>query len=110
MRKNKLFLILSGCVTAVVGIFYLHFFGFEKSQFRVDVPKWSGISWQKPVKISRAEFMNELLSIIDWVILIGTVIIVILMVAKVVKELIVSLFQPKKTSLKVDTPPEWIEQ
>ena len=59
MRKNKLFLILSGCVTAVVGIFYLHFFGFEKSQFRVDVPKWSGISWQKPVKISRAESMND---------------------------------------------------
>lgn len=100
MRKNKLLLILSGLATAAVGMLYLHFFGFEKSHFRVDVPRWSGPSWKKPEKISSAEFMNDLLSMIDWVILIGIVIIVILIVAKVVKALVVSLFRLKRPSQK----------
>jgi len=104
MGKNKLFLILSGLATAAVGMLYLHFFGFAKSLFRVDVPNWSGPSRRRRMEISRAEFMNDLLSLIDWVILIGIVIIVILIVAKVIKALVVSMFQRKRSSQK-DTPP-----
>ncbi len=100
MQKNKLFLILSGCAASVVGILYLHFFGFEKSRFRVDVPSYSGPSWEKPTKVFEAEVMNIFLSLIDWIILIGIVIIVILIVFKVVKALFVSLFQRKKTTSK----------
>lgn len=104
MAKNKLFLILSGLATAAVGMLYLHFFGFEKSLFRVDVPGWSGPSWKKPAKAYFAELMNGLMSMIDWVILIGIAIIVVLIVLKVVKVLIVSLFR-RKRPLQKDTPP-----
>ncbi len=100
MRKNNLFLILSGCVAAAVGILYLHFFGFEKSRFRVDVPQWSGPSWKKPEKVAKAEFINDLFSMIDWVILIGVVIIVILIVAMVVTAFVVSLFRIKQSLQK----------
>ena len=100
MGKNKLYLILSGFATSVIGMLYLHFFGFEKSRFRVDVPRWSGPSWKKPGKVSRAEFMNDLFGMIDWVILIGIVIIIILIVVKVVKALVVSLFRSKRPSQK----------
>ena len=99
MGKNKLFLILSGLATAAVGMLYLHFFGFEKSLFRVDVPQWSP-SRQQREKITRAEFMNDVLSLIDWVILIGIVIIVILIFVKTIKALVVSLFRGKRPSQK----------
>lgn len=110
MRKENLFLILSGCATAIVGVLYLYFLGFEKSRFRVDVPEWSGPSWKKPAEVSLSEFMNGLLSIIDWVILIGIAIIVVLIVLKVVEALIASLFRRKQPSPEVDTPPEFTEQ
>ena len=110
MPKNKLFLILSGCAVSVVGILYLHFFGFENSRFRVDVPNWSGPIHRKPIKVFEAEVMNVFLSLIDWIILIGIVIIVTLIVFKVAKALFVSLFQRKKSTSKIDTSPESTEQ
>ncbi|MDE0484670.1 MAG: hypothetical protein OXI67_18995 [Candidatus Poribacteria bacterium] len=101
MGKNKLFLILSGLAAAAVGMLYLHFFGFEKSLFRVDVPRWSvPPSRRQRMEISRAEFMNDVLSLIDWVILIGIVIIVILIFVKTIKALVVSLFRGKRPSQK----------
>ena len=100
MGKNKLFLILSGLATAAVGMLYLQFFGFEKSLLRVDVPRWSGPSRRKPMEVSRAEFINDLFSMIDWVILIGIVIIIILIVVKTIKALVISVFRRKRPSEK----------
>ena len=110
MLKEKLLLILSGCATAISGTFYLHWFGFEESPFRVRVPHYSGPSWKKPTNVIRAEFMNELLKLIDWLILIGIVIIIILIVLKVVKALVVPLFQRKTTSNNVDSHEELTDE
>ena len=86
-------LILSGCASAITGTLYLHMFGFEESLFRLRVPHYSGPSWKKPSNVARAEVLNQLLNLIDWVILIGIVIIVILSVLRVVIALVLSLLK-----------------
>ena len=110
MQKDRFLLILSGCATMIAGTFYLHWFGFEESLFRLRVPRYSGPSWEKPPKVIFAEVMNKFLGLIDWIILIGTVIILILIVLKVAKYLIVSLFQRKRSSQNVESPEEFREE
>lgn len=95
MQKENLFLVLSGSVTVVISTLYLHFFGFENSLFRVKVPRYSGASWVKPPRVLKEEIFNNFMAFFDWVILIATAIIVLLIVGKVIKALIVSLFHRK---------------
>ena len=101
MKKEKFFLILSGCASAFIGIVYLHYFGFKNSLFRVDIPGYRpGREHFQEVK--SANRINEILGLMDWVILIATFIIVVLVIAIVVISLLASIRRKKQVSIDTD--------
>ena len=83
MKKEKFFLILSSCASALIGIVYLHYFGFKNSLFRVDIPAYRP-GHDHIDEVWSAIKINEILGLLDWVILIATYIIVVFVIAIVV--------------------------
>ncbi len=119
MKKDKLLLILCGCAATIAGTFYLQWFGFEESPFKLRVPLPSAPRWKNPSDgiVFIVKVMNKLLSLIDWVILIGIVVILIGIVVillliglKGAKYLVVSLFQRNRSSKNVESPEEYREE
>lgn len=105
MKKEKFFLILSGCASALIGIVYLRYFGFTNSLFRVDIPEY------RPGRKHLQEFnstnrINEILGMLDWVILIVTFIIVVLVLGIVVISLLISIRRKKQVSIDTDVNEE----
>lgn len=104
MKKDELLLILCGCAATIAGTFYLQWFGFEESPFKLRLPLPSAPRWKNPSDgiVFIVKVVNKFLSLIDWVILIGIVIILFLIVLKVAKYLLVSLFQRNRSSKNTD--------
>ena len=97
MKKEKFFIILSGCATALIGIVYLHYYGFKNSLFRVGVPPLPnrpGPSNYQEIK--SANRINDILGLMDWVILIATFIIVVLVIGIVVISLLAFIIRFKR--------------
>ena len=119
-------MILCGCAATIAGTFYLQWFGFEDSPFKLRVPLPSAPRWKNPSDgiVFIVKVMNKLLSLIDWVILIGIVVIligiVVILIGIVVillliglkgaKYLVVSLFQRNRSSKNVESPEEYREE
>ena len=112
-------MILCGCAATIAGTFYLQWFGFEDSPFKLRVPLPSAPSWKHPpdVIVFIVKVMNKLFSLIDWVILIGIVVIpigivviLLLIGLKGTKYLVVSLFQRNRSSKNVESPEEYREE
>ncbi len=105
-------MILCGCAATIAGTFYLRWFGFEDSPFNLRVPLPSAPRWKNPSDgiVFIVKVINKFLSLIDWVILIGIVIILFLIMLKVAKYLVVSLFQRNKSSKNVESPEEYREE
>ena len=97
-------MILCGCAATIAGTFYLQWFGFEESPFKLRLPLPSAPRWKNPSDgiVFIVKVVNKFLSLIDWVILIGIVIILFLIVLKVAKYLLVSLFQRNRSSKNTD--------
>lgn len=102
MKKDKFFLILSGCATALIGMVYLHYFGFTNSLFRVVIPTYRNIPYHRTreirERIDKANFINDILGWIDWIILITTFTIVVLVIAIVIISLLVYVLPIKSAS------------
>lgn len=105
MKKEKFFLILSGCATALIGIVYLRYFGFTNSLFRVGVPEYRP-GRKHLQEIESANRVNDILGLMDWVILIATFIIVVLVIGIVVISLLASIIRLKRISPDTDVNDE----
>lgn len=105
IKKEKFFLILSGCASAFIGIVYLRYFGFKNSLFRVDIPVYRP-GQRHFQEIKSANRINEILGLMDWVILIATFIIIVLVIAIVVVSLLASIIRVKRVTLDTDVNEE----